>query len=461
MSATLKASLTALLRLSDNEQSSIDLKYDPPKTVPSKEEMAKAIRLIVPVPTGIELIRYGGSLDGGYLVPNDFSEIVACFSPGTNNFKRFEDELLDRHGILSYMCDFSSNESQFETPLAPGKQFFAKKWLDVDGSPDSLDINDWVASSAPTGDLLLQMDIEGAEYRNLLHASRETLDRFRIIILEIHDLQDLADRDFLDGVFNPVFGRLAESHVCAHIAANNCCGEALLADGLRVPRAVEATFIRKDRCRPTKDLLVLPHPLDELNVLRSPPIQLDPIWLENADKTMSRLQSLETSMAWMADRMVTLQLHNQFLITHAALNGNVSRTKLATLSSTAEGASDAGAAVNGTRTGRFAFHSDLEDKPWWIVDLGAVHPISHCLVFNRMDAAQRRSAGLQVSLSDDGIEWKLHYAHEGPAFGGIWPQDGEPPLVVPLHGAAARFVKLQLPGKAFLHLDQVEVFGLV
>ena len=48
-------------------------------------------------------------------------------------------------------------------------QYFRKQWLDVNAADNSISLEEWIASDVgEEGDLLLQMDIEGAEYRNLL-----------------------------------------------------------------------------------------------------------------------------------------------------------------------------------------------------------------------------------------------------------------------------------------------------
>ena len=85
------------------------------------------------------------------------------------------------------MCDFSSDLEKFKTPLIEGMQTFKKKWLDIDGDEDSISLEEWVKELSPDAcnDLILQIDIEGAEYRNLLAADTSTLNRFRIIIIEL------------------------------------------------------------------------------------------------------------------------------------------------------------------------------------------------------------------------------------------------------------------------------------
>ena len=48
-------------------------------------------------------------------------------------------------------------------PLKDGKQTFRKKWLDVKTEGDNISLDDWIGETSPAGDLLLQIDIEGAE----------------------------------------------------------------------------------------------------------------------------------------------------------------------------------------------------------------------------------------------------------------------------------------------------------
>ena len=100
--------------------------------------MINSLKLLIPNPSPFKLIRIGGNGDGAYLLPDDLDGIDACFSPGVNNFKNFEDTLTKEYGIKSHMCDFSSEPSQFRTPLINGMQTFKKKWLDVDGGRDSI-----------------------------------------------------------------------------------------------------------------------------------------------------------------------------------------------------------------------------------------------------------------------------------------------------------------------------------
>ncbi len=128
----------------------------------SRQEMLEVFELLKPKPSSHPLMRIGDDRDGAYLIPDDLDGIAACFSPGVNNFKYFEDFLVDTYGIECHMCDYSSDVGKFRTPLKEGRQTFVKKWLDVKTEGDSISLNDWVKERSGHGDLLLQIDIEGA-----------------------------------------------------------------------------------------------------------------------------------------------------------------------------------------------------------------------------------------------------------------------------------------------------------
>jgi len=118
--------------------------------------------------------------------------------------------------------------------------------------------------------------------------------------------------------------------------------------------------------------------------------------------------------------------------------------------------SDAAGGCDGVKTGNFGFHTDKQDKPWWQVDLGKAQALDRVVVWNRCNTASERAASLRVLLSSDGSAWREVYQHGGTTFYGVKDQK---PLTVPLKGAEARFVRIQLAENTWLHLDEVEVFG--
>jgi len=116
---------------------------------------------------------------------------------------------------------------------------------------------------------------------------------------------------------------------------------------------------------------------------------------------------------------------------------------------------DAPGACDGVKNGGTGFHTQLEDKPWWQVDLGQAYPLDHVLLYNRNDCAERIAHVLML-LSEDGQNWRRVWQNDGTVFHGA--TDGKP-MRVALSGQRARYVRLQQPSREFLHLDEVEVFG--
>lgn len=230
-----------------------------------------------PMDTDLPLLRLGAEKDGGYLVPDDLDGIAACFSPGVSHTATFEAALHER-GVPSFLADASVDGPPRMLPDAS----FIKKFLGPKTENEFVALDDWVRENAPaTGDLLLQMDIEGAEYATVAAASPDTLRRFRIVVVEVHQLHWWATaegyrkaREFLDP--------LLDGFTVVHLHPNNCCGMVKLA-GIEVPRLVEITFLRNDRVRNPRPASVFPHPLDRRNVVRKDDIVLPrTLWADDS-----------------------------------------------------------------------------------------------------------------------------------------------------------------------------------
>jgi FkbM family methyltransferase len=266
------------------------------------DDISRFIEILRPRSSPFPLIRVGGSSDGAYLVPADLEGIAACFSPGVNNFKNFEDELSLNYGIACHMCDYTSDVDLLATPLHRPMQSFSKKWLAAEPDADSLTLPEWIGQhvSDRDTDLMLQMDIEGAEYGILLSLEREVLSRFRILVIEFHSLhRALADYRVLRDVCLPLFENISRDFVCIHAHPNNYLpfGHVIPGHSASLPELLELTFLRRDRflgSRPFADRPVLiPHPLDVSNVPANPPFFLEAAWSGGRRHWRSRLKILQ------------------------------------------------------------------------------------------------------------------------------------------------------------------------
>ncbi len=222
-----------------------------------KTSVENLIRSLRPYKVDKELVRLGPDKDGGYLVPDDLENIYACFSPGVGRMSEFELHCLD-YGMKLYLADKSVDGPGTADPRLQ----FLKKFVGPINDQHFITLDRWVESTiqGDDDDLMLQMDIEGYEYLTLVNASEALLKRFRIVVVEFHNLHKFWDREFFK-LANATFEKLLQHHVCVHIHPNNVSGEDVRY-GVRIPRAAEFTFYRADRVRDKAPQTVLPHPLD-------------------------------------------------------------------------------------------------------------------------------------------------------------------------------------------------------
>ena len=236
------------------------------KMMASSEAQARFFAAVKPVETEHALIRLGGDGDGGYLVPDDLAGIDACFSPGVDLVANFEAALIER-GMQTFQIDGSVAQS----PLDHERNQFERKDLGIVTRDNVITLDDWVNDKAPgTSELILQMDIEGAEWLALAQVSEAVLKRFRVIVLELHFL-DYAFDNLGSMVIAPVLERLSVYFDIVHLHANNMI-EALGPTGAELAPIMEMTLLRKDRSSVRKPVSSLPHPLDQDNVPDRPSV---------------------------------------------------------------------------------------------------------------------------------------------------------------------------------------------
>ena len=190
-----------------------------------------------------DLIRLGGAGDGGYWVPRNLEGIVCCFSPGVADCSDFEEDCAAR-GMEVFMVDGS-----VDGPASSNQRFhFEKKYLASFDSKSKglLSLDGWYEKSRhliPPGDLILQMDIEGAEYEVLHSISGSLLKKFRVVVVEFHHLHQLWNCNSFEMMSN-VFEKLLGDFEICHLSPNPYAGW-VDCEGLRFSRLIEATFVRK------------------------------------------------------------------------------------------------------------------------------------------------------------------------------------------------------------------------
>ena len=244
------------------------------------EELMKDLR---PLQTQHPLVRIGSEGDGGYLLPDCLDDITGVISPGVGDSSSFETFFADR-GVPCVLIDGTVNAPSQAHPAFK----FVKKMLAPDAKgTESLTLDDAVEIlNLETGNLILQMDIEGGEWEVLRQVPLSTLRKFKILVVEFHEFDKrVKDAARVQQVKEAV-QRLTHLFVPVHIHVNNCCRpRAMRAKGLRglfqsveMARVFEATFLRKTDAIESGDRSPVPHPLDENNVPKSRNRKTPALW---------------------------------------------------------------------------------------------------------------------------------------------------------------------------------------
>jgi hypothetical protein len=207
------------------------------RAAPLKKQMA-FLNSLITINNGFELILIGGDGDGSYLIPNDLKGIEKCISPGYGGIAKFENELYFKFKINSIIIDPAIN-FEINTPSLQ----FIEKFIGARITQGRTTINEIVKEYKQ--DLLLQMDIEGNEYEALLGLNLDNLKKFRIIVLELHNLHFISNIWFLDNILEPAFFDILQLFDVVVIRPSST--QTFLINGIRLSDTVEITFHRKDR----------------------------------------------------------------------------------------------------------------------------------------------------------------------------------------------------------------------
>ena len=201
--------------------------------------------------SNLELIRVGGPTDGGYVMAKPLTGSGAL-SIGVGADVSWDQEIAAR-GIPVAMFDHTIRK-----PPAPvsGATFHrigigSTKTRNLQPLDGLISLAGWVGRD----DLLLKMDVEGAEWSAMTRPRPVDLGMFTQIVMEFHGLGQLRDERIAESILGAI-NHLCGSHVPIHVHANNY-DELVRFGGWWFPNAIEVSFIRRD-------LLPNPKPAPEL-----------------------------------------------------------------------------------------------------------------------------------------------------------------------------------------------------
>lgn len=221
-------------------------------------------------------IRVGSLGDGGYVLPDDLAGISHVLSIGIGQEVSFDLYFAGR-GVPIHQYD----PTVAAPPVAhPCFSFNRLAWGEADGE-ESISLARMLSANAltETNDVILKFDVEGAEWAAIRSASADVLKHFRIIVCELHGLNNLSNAPFLDRAVD-LITLLTRHHTVVHVHANNCCGMSLV-EGIPLPAVLELSFLRNDRSEFSACLDPIPGPLDYPNMTDRPDLILNPFGFQS------------------------------------------------------------------------------------------------------------------------------------------------------------------------------------
>lgn len=217
---------------------------------------------------GQELVRIGSSHDGGYIMLDDFSGGIA-YSFGIANEVSWDSDMTSR-GYDVFMYDHTIDGLPEEKP-----HFHWSKLGIADGvtRDDRLKtLEELISRNGHEGkrDMILKMDVEGAEWGFLESVKPETLSQFSQITFEIHSIINPSNPELLLNGLR----KLNNTHQLVHLHANNLSCY-ITAGGKTFCNDLEASYVLRSKYTFVPDYDVnLPLKLDTPNEPESPELEL-------------------------------------------------------------------------------------------------------------------------------------------------------------------------------------------
>ena len=218
------------------------INFDSPPLDQRDERLLEFVRAIRPMTSAnLTLERIGGPHDGGYVMA---TPVVAAgaISIGIGPDVSW-DQGVAKLGIPVAM--FDPTIRRLPRPVSGGRFYrigigpasYRGRYRSLNGLLE-------LAGIPEDGDLLLKLDVEGAEWSSLQNISSADLRRFAQVVVELHRLEELAAGEEAVEML-AVVGHLRETHTPIHVHANNY-GQIVRFGRYWFPSTVEVSYVRNE-----------------------------------------------------------------------------------------------------------------------------------------------------------------------------------------------------------------------
>ena len=221
-------------------------------------------RLKIKKVVGKNFVRLGKPNDGGYIMVDNFRPAGVAYSFGIKDDVSWDWDMAAR-GYNIFMYDptidaLPQNHERFH--------FFKEGILGIEIKEQSMNtLENFIKLNGHENkeDMILKMDVEGAEWSFLSTVTSETLNQFDQMVFEFHDLTKPKDQSVMNATLACI-NKINKTHSLIHLHANNCGSLLILDDKILFPDVLELTYVRTSNYELVDDEnIFLPIPIDQPN----------------------------------------------------------------------------------------------------------------------------------------------------------------------------------------------------
>lgn len=199
---------------------------------------------------GAKRKRVGKEYDGGYIMFAPFSKTKIAYSFGINNDISWEKDMAE-NGYDIYMYDHTIRK----LPEKNAKFHWLRKGI-TGGEEDKFlkHIDSLIRQNGheKMNGMVLKMDVEGCEWEVLKNCNWEILLQFDQIVLELHGILDIKNKEEIIEVLK----KIKRTHSVVHLHANNY-GRVNFCNELITPNTLEITLVNRDTFHTVESDLML------------------------------------------------------------------------------------------------------------------------------------------------------------------------------------------------------------
>lgn len=206
-------------------------------------KVRRALSLLQPYDVTCGKARVGGRNDGGYVMAHGFQNCPVAYSIGVGPQVEWDLEMAS-YGATVHQYDHTVESA----PSTHPSFHFNKLGIGPDmENPELITLEEMLRRNGDRdrSGMILQMDVEGAEWDVLASLGSDLLGIFDQINIEFHWLSKLAEPAFR-GKAEAIWSKLLQTHRPIHVHGNNC-GNFNLVKGVPLPDIIEVSYCHRSR----------------------------------------------------------------------------------------------------------------------------------------------------------------------------------------------------------------------